>query len=547
MTSASRWFRAVPTPAAAVVALLMAASMTACSSVEPDSGAGKNEDNFGKPPPANLKSGGALTVALASEPDKLDPSLGRSLVGRQVFHAMCEKLYDLDQNVEVQPQLASDLPDVSDDGLTVTIPLRDGIEFADGTPFNAAAVKQSLDRHVTMPESARVSELGPIDEVTAEDDQTVVIKLKKPFAPLTAALADRAGMVMSPKALNKLGDDFSSAPVCVGPFKFEKRVPQSSIELVKDPNYYDADKVKLDRLEYRIVVDASIRAANLQSDDIQVADTVSTQDAADLAGKKGLEVLQSNSLGYQGITFNTGNVKGLGEPPGKIDTPLASDPRVRQAFEHAIDREAISTRVFNGYHRPACSPISPETAYTSDRAQECRDHDPAKAKKLLKQAGVKTPFKIKMSVTNTPDTLRLAQALQAMVKDGGFDLSIEPVEFSTLLDQQDRGDFEAIQIGWSGRVDPDANITQFIYTQGSQNVGGYSDSEVDELLDTARGQQDPDDRAKTYAEMIDKVQDDNPLVYLYRQRNLTGVSTDIGGVQVFQDGIIRVAFAGQMP
>jgi len=367
---------------------------------------------------------------------------------------MCEKLYDVDEQANIVPQLATALPTVADGGKTVTIPVRENVKFADGTPFDAAAVKSTFERNLTLSGSGRKSELGPITSVDAPDARTVVVHLKQPFAPLTAALADRAGMVMSPTATQALGKNFSSAPVCVGPFKLTKRVPQNSIELAKDPNYYDAAKVHLDTISYRIITDSNIRAANLRSGDVQVADSLSAQEVPNLRGDSALTVLQSQSLGYQGVTFNTGNVDGVGKPAKPIDRPAAKDPRVRKAFEYAVDRAGLVKAIFNDLNTVACSPISPQSTFSSDAAQACTPHDPAKAKQLLADAGVATPYPITMITSNNPDSLRLAQALQSMVKEGGFDLQIKPVEYASLLDQQDRGDFELLQLGWSGRVDP---------------------------------------------------------------------------------------------
>ena len=534
---------------AVIGAIALVSALTACSPVSskegPEAKQPAGQNSFGSPADAaEVKPGGKLTIALSAEPDRLDPSLSRSLYSRYVFQAMCEKLYDVDEQAKVVPQLATALPTISADGKTVTIPLRPGVKFADGTVFNAAAVKTTLDRDLTLPESARKSELGPIASVDATDAQTVTIHLKTPFAPLVGALADRAGMIMSPAALQRLGNNFSSAPVCVGPFKFANRVPQSSIDVVRDPNYYDAAKVHLDAISWRILTDGSIRAANLRSGDVQVADSISTQDVDSLRKDSSVTVLQSPSLGYQGITINVGNVDGVGTPPKPINRPIAKDAKVRQAFEYAIDRKALVDAVFNGIPTPACSPISPASPFSSPAAQACREHDPAKAKQLLTEAGVKTPYVINMLVSNTPDTLRLAQALQAMVKDGGFDLKIKPVEYSSLLDEQDRGNFEILQLGWSGRIDPDANITNFVGTGGSQNVAGYSDKAVDDLLDKARESNDLAERKDLYGQVVDKLHQSDPLIYLYRQRNLTGVSTSVKGVQVFPDGVVRLGFAG---
>lgn len=503
------------------------------------------QDAFGTPVKAGeVKEGGKLVMALSAEPDQLDPTLSRSLYSRYVFSAMCEKLYDVDQNAHVVPQLATALPKASDGGKTVTIPVRTGIKFADGTPFNAEAVKATFERNLTLSGSGRKSELGPITSVDAPNAKTVVVHFKEPFAPLTAALADRAGMIMSPKATKALGKNFASHPVCVGPFKFAKRVPSNSIDLVKDPNYYNADKVHLDAISYRIITDSNIRAANLRSGDAQVADTLSTQSFADLRNDKNLSVLSSQSLGYQGVTFNVGNVDGVGTPAKKINKPTATDPRVRKAFEYAIDRKGLVKAVFNDLYAVACSPISPKSEFSSPAAQKCTPHDPAKSKQLLAAAGVKTPYQVTMLASNNPDTLRLAQALQSMVKEGGFDLKIQPVEYASLLDQQDRGDFELLQLGWSGRIDPDANITNFVGTGGSQNVSGYNNPAVDKILDQARQSQSLAERRALYAKVVQMTEKDAPIVYLYRQSNLTGVSNTVKGVQVFPDGVVRVAFAG---
>jgi peptide/nickel transport system substrate-binding protein len=534
------------------IALVLAG--TACSPVQqagsdnPSSSAGGDAaggDVFGESADAaNVKAGGTLTVALSADPDKLDPTLSRSLYSRYVFHTMCEKLYDLGSDAKIVPQLATALPKISADGLSLTIPLKDGVKFADGGTFDSTAVKVSLQRHLTLAGSARKSELGPITGVETPDPKTVVIKLSKPFAPLTAALADRAGMVLSPAAVAKLGANFSNAPVCVGPFKFASRVAQNSIKVVKDPLYYDAAKVHLDAIEYRIITDSSIRSANLKSGDAQVADSLSTQDAPELQKDSNVTVLQSQSLGYQGLTINIANGNGIGNPLKPLTTPLAKDPRVRQALALSIDREALVKSIFNGLNTVACSPVSPKSEFTSDAAQVCPAHDPAKAKDLLKQAGVATPYKVEMVTSNNPDSLRLAQALQGMVKEGGFDLVIKPVEYASLLDQQDRGDFELLQLGWSGRVDPDANIYNFVGTTGSQNVSGYSSPEVDKLLTDARQATDKAQRVKLYGDVVKKLQEDDPIIYMYRQRNLTGVSKKLAGIQVFPDGVIRTAFAG---
>ncbi|HET9140305.1 ABC transporter substrate-binding protein [Actinophytocola sp.] len=495
-----------------------------------------------------LKSGGTLRVALSAEPDRLDPTLARTLVGRTVFNAICEKLYDLDDKLEIVPQLAAALPELSSDGRTATVKVRSGVKFADGTALDAAAVKTSLDRHRTLEGSARRSELASVKDVSVKDPATVEIHLTDPFAPLPAVLADRAGMIMSPAALAAKGADFSSAPVCVGPFKFTTRIAQDRIEVDRDPNYYDAAKVKLDKVIYKIISDANTRYNNLRSGDVEVLDTVSTVNAEELGNDPNLRLLSTRSLGYQGITINVGNVAGVGKPPGQVAapfvTPLTTEASVRRAFGLSIDREALVRSVFRGQFEPACGPVSPASPLSSDAAQACPPHDPAQAKKLLTDAGLSTPVQIGLIVGNTPDGQRVGEAIKSMAVEGGFDVQLAPTEFASSLDLTDAGRFQTFQIGWSGRVDPDGNITPFVQTKGSQNISGYSNKQVDDWLNQARAERDQGKRKDLYGKVVTTLQQDAPLIYLWRQKNLTGVSDKVGQVREYGDGLLRFGTAG---
>jgi len=527
-----------------VAALAALVLLTGCVPIQKAAARGDHTDNYGVSLAGQqIEEGGDLVMGLSAEPDKLDPTTSSSLYTRFVMSSICEKLYDLDPNGQIVPQLATGLPTIADGGLTVTIPVRTGIVFADGSPFDANAVRTSLERHSTLKSSQRTSEMGPIASIEAPDAGTVVLRYKRPFAPITAALADRAGMIMSPVALTAKGDNFGEAPVCVGPFKFVKRVPQTSISVARDPRYYDAANVHLNTITYRIMSDANIRAANLRSGDIQVADTISPQDVDALIKDPDLKVLQSSSLGYQGITINTGNVDGAGKPPKPLDTPLGKDPRVRAAFAASIDRRTLVDTVFNNWFEVACSPIAPQTPYASPASNACPAFDPQRSRQLLAEAGVPVPLPVTLQVSNEQDALRYSQALQASVAEGGFDLRIVPVEYSTLLDVQKRGDFELLQLGWSGRVDPDANTSRFLSTTSSGNYGGFSSPELDELLTQSAKLTDPAQRAELYGQAVQLIQRENPIVYTYRIRNITVHTTGVAGIQVFSDGVVRLGKA----
>ncbi len=483
-------------------------------------------------------------MALSAEPDKLDPSTSTSKYTRYVMQTICQKLYDIDANGEPVPQLATELPKISSDGLTVTIPLRRDAVFADGSKFDAEAVRISLDRHLNLPGSSAKSDLGPISSIETADANTVRINYKKPFAPLTGALTDRAGMILSAQALESAGKNFGDHPVCVGPFKFVKRVPQTSIEVERDPLFYNAQNVHLDTITYRIMADANIRAANIRSGDVHVADTISPQDIDALIQEDGIGVLQVESLGYEGLTINIGNTAGAGKPAGRIDTPLAQQTAIRRALSMSINREALVNTVFNSWYQAACSPIPQSSRFSTPESENCPPYDPAGAVRLLEEAGVKAPYKIELKVSNSPDTLRFAQALQAAVAiEGGFDLTIIPVEYSTLLDIQARGDFEMLLLGWSGRMDPHSNMVRFLGTGSSNNFSGYNSREVDDLLSAAAKTSILDERAAIYGQAVEKLQEDNPIIYLCRARSLTAYTTKIAGVETFADGVVHLSNA----
>ena len=248
-------------------------------------------------PPAADAQKKTLVVALNQDPDILDPTLSRTYVGRIIYAQMCEKLYDIDEGLKIFPQLAAALPAFSDGGRTVTIKLRPGVKFNDGTPMNAEAVRFSLDRHLHMKGSNRRSEIELITAIEVVDPLTVRLKLKAPFAPLVATLADRAGMPVSPAQANKLGEKFGTAPVCVGPWSFVERVPQDRIVLEKSAHYFDPAQARFDKLIFRIIPDDNVRLANLRSGDIDFMHLVGPTDSLSLKKEGRFEMASVTGIG----------------------------------------------------------------------------------------------------------------------------------------------------------------------------------------------------------------------------------------------------------
>ncbi len=470
-----------------------------------------------------------LRIGLADDADALDPTLGRSFVGRIVFGGLCDKLVDLDARLNVVPQLAQGYEWA--DSKTLVFKLRPGMKFHDGTEVDAAAVKYSMERHLNMQGSARRGEISTLDRVEIVDPLTVRMVLKTPTAPFLAALTDRAGMIVSSKAAEAAGKDFSLKPVCAGPFKFVERVAQDHITLDRFDGYWNKDAIKLGRIIYRTVVDPSVRLANLQAGALDIAERITPTDVDAVKKNPKLKLAVYDGLGYQGITFNVGH----GE---RAKTPLGQSALVRQAFNLAIDRAALVQVVYAGMYTPSAQAI-PEASpfYASDVPAPARDV--AKAKALLAQSGAKLPVVVDLTVTNSADQVQTGEVLQSMAAEAGFDVKVRAMEFAASLDADDRGDFAAHLIGWSGRADADGNLFNFLHTGAPLNVAGYSSKEVDAWLDEARAVTDVKARQALYGKIAVAHMTDVPLMYLYINKWITGMSTRVDGYIPIADGMIR--------
>ena len=194
--------------------------------------------------PATVQAQTTLRIGLAEDPDILDPTMARTYVGRIVFASFCDKLFDIDEKLNIVPQLALS-HETSADGKEVTIKLRPGVKFHDGEAFNAEAAKFSLERHLTFPGSFRKPELAAVDHIDVVDPLTIKLALKAPYSPLVAQLTDRAGMMVSPKAAKEAGDKFGLRPVCAGPYKFVERVQQDRMVFEKFADYWNKDNIHI--------------------------------------------------------------------------------------------------------------------------------------------------------------------------------------------------------------------------------------------------------------------------------------------------------------
>jgi peptide/nickel transport system substrate-binding protein len=473
-----------------------------------------------------------LRIGLAEDPDVLDPTLARTFVGRVVFAGLCDKLFDLDEKLNVVPMLATSYA-WSPDHKALTLKLRPGVTFHDGEKLDAEAVKFNLERHKNLPGSNRRGELAPVASIDVVDAQTVRLNLSAPFSPLLAVLTDRAGMMVSPKAAKAEGEKFGARPVCAGPFRFVERVAQDRIVLERYPGYWNKGAIHFDRVVYLPIVDATVRLANLRAGQLDMIERMAPSDVSSLKNDARFKVAKTVEIGYQGITIN------VGKSDEAKHTALGRDPRVREAFELSLDRDGIVQVAMDGEAQPGNQWVAPSNSWYAKNVPIPK-RDVAKAKSLLAAAGLPNPSVTLMTPT-TSDAQKIAQVVQAMAKEAGFDVKIQSTEFATSLNLADKGQFDAYVLAWSGRADPDGNVFNFQGCKQPLNYAGYCDPKTDELLKESRSAADPAQRLKLFeriaAEVVGR---ERPIIYLFHRHWLWAHTVKLSGFRVVPDGMIRV-------
>jgi peptide/nickel transport system substrate-binding protein len=470
-----------------------------------------------------------LRIGLGGDPDMLDPATGGSYLGRIVFASMCDKLIDLDGKMQLVPQLATKW-EWSADNMALTIALRPGVKFHDGETLDAEAVRVNIERYRSAPESRRKAELQQVAAVEVIDPLTVRLRLSAPNAPLVAVLADRAGMIASPKALARLGKEFGTEPVCAGPFRFTQRVAQDRIVLDRFAGYWDAGRIHVDRVTFRPMPDNTVKLVNLRSGQLDLIEGVAPSDAAAVRSDARLKLLQAPAVAYQTLLFNLGN-----GPMG--EGPFARDGRVREAFEKSIDRVVLNQVVLDGLMVPSNQTEAPGTTFwNAARPVPPRDLEGARA--LLKQVGV-ARVPVTLVVGNAPIPLQTAELIQSMAGEAGFDVKITAMEANAAVAATRAGNFNAYIGIWSGRADPDGNVAIWLQSDGFLNWGKYSNKELDGLLARARGVTDVAQRQALYRNISAIYTNDRPMMVLYHHNWLFAHSAKLSGFTPVPDGLIR--------
>jgi peptide/nickel transport system substrate-binding protein len=471
-----------------------------------------------------------LRIGMVGDPATLDPAQSTSVTDRVALAAVCDKLIDLDEKLAFVPQLATAWS-WSADRLALTMSLRENVVFHDGEPFDAEAVRFNFERNKSAAYSRRQSELKPVKTVSVVDPRTVRIELSEPYAPLLAQLADRAGMMVSPKAARRLGDKLATHPVCAGPYKFVEWVAQDRIVFERFDGHWNDGAVAIDKVIYLPIPDDTVRLANLRAGGLHIIERVTPSDLATVRGDPRVKLYEAPSIGYRVLSINTN--KG---PAAK--SPLGGSAALREAFELSLDRAIINQVAFDGLFIPGNQPEAPGTPFYA-AALPPPSRDLARARALVTASGSER-VPVNFLVSNDPLDQRVAQIIQAMAGEAGFDVKLEASESASLLGRLKSGDYQMALLIWSGRPDPDANIAMWVACDGFINWGQYCDPALDQILRQARSTTNESERARLYGQAAAIYLAARPYLFLFHLKWLWGVSARLDGFVPHRDGIIRL-------
>ncbi|ANU15657.1 ABC transporter substrate-binding protein [Planococcus maritimus] len=470
------------------------------------------------------KSGGTLVYGRGADSVSLDPINVTDGESIRVTHNIYETLLEYDHNLELQPKLATDYSS-SEDGLTWTFQLREGVKFHDGTDFNAEAVVFNFERWMD-PENPYHEGDFPyypflyggfkgddnhlIESVTATSEHELEIVLKRKTAPFLSYLAISMFGIASPAAIEQYGTDIGENPVGTGPFKFEEWNRNNTITLSKNEEYWMDGKPYLDQVIYQVVPENSARLNALQTGEIDIVDGMNASDTTIVEDTEGIELLKRPSFNIGYMAFN-------------MEKEPFDDPLVRKAINMAIDKEEIVDAFYNGLADPATSPLPP-SLWSHDDSLEKYDYNVEEAKKLLAEAGLEDGFTTELHTMSNPrpylpEPMKIAEAIQSDLAEIGITAEIVSSEWATYLEDTKNGKHSMAMYGWTGvMADPDnflyPNLSKTNAEVPAQNIAFYKSDEFTSLITEARETIDQDKRTELYQQAQQLFQEDAPWTML---------------------------------
>jgi len=438
-------------------------------------------------PAESQQSGGVLKFAVPNFKPGLDPAKTSTGDGYMLTAMIFSNLTRIDANLEPQPQLAESW-EANADSSEWTFHLRRDAKFTNGRSVVAEDVVFSIKR-ILDPKTASkgAKAVGPIADVIAKDDHTVVFKLEGPYADLPLQLGNTFSRIIARENL----DDLSSKPIGSGPFILKEYTPGSRAILVRNPDYFEKGLPYLDEVHQVYIKEYAAQMSALKTGEVHIMYLAPVEIIPQLKADPNIDVREVSAPSFQPLVMN-------------VEKKPFNDVRVRQALRYALDREAMLEAATGGFGSLGNDhPVPPGSPFY-DNAQPQRTQDVAKAKALLAEAGYPNGIDITLyTSTARPGLEEAAVVAQQTLADSGFRVKIESVEIGRLYDQvlPNIPEFAISHNNWFGRPTIDETLTPYYYTKSNWNYSNYSDPEVDKLLDQGKSSTDQAERKRIYGQV----------------------------------------------
>lgn len=496
--------------ATAGFAAAVALTLTGCSSPSPA-------------PAETGAAGGSLVIGVTSDPDTLFPWKATQFQAVNVLQNLYGTLTEFDADLNVVPGLAESW-DVSEDGLTVTFTLREGVTFADGSTFGSEDVKFSLEAIMDEATAAVASSsLASVAAIDAPDEHTVVVTLTAPDAALPANLAV---INMAMLSSDDTEEALNTTPNGTGPFVLDGRKASQSLTLAKNDAYW-GDAAKLDSVEFRVIPDESSIVSAMQSGNVQLA-VFDDPLVAQTAESGTVAVEKTPQLSYHALQLNARR--------GDL-----ADVNVRLAIQCAVDRQEVLDTAALGEGEVTGPITSP--AYRSDAsARPCAERDLDQAAEYLDKAGKSAGVTIKTIVSQGEyaTSVNEAQNLKAQLAEANITLELEVLESGAFVDRWIAADFDAAVALNGGRPDPDGMYGRYFTSTGNLNqVAGYSSPELDALFAEGKQSSDPEERKEIYAKVSEHLEDNAAWIWLFTSYSYTATSSEVQGFTPMANGSLQ--------
>ncbi len=470
--------------------------------------------------------GGTLTVGLANDAKTYDPIFSVAYSERYVLYLAFDTLVRYGPDFSIKPELAESW-DTAADGKRIVFTLRQGVKFQDGTPFDAAAVKwnidQRLDEKVNSPQRQLLAPI--VASVEVVDPTHVAFNLKDPSPVLFSLLGERPGFMVSPTAWQERGTGFSSAPIGTGAFVLKEWTHGSRVVLERNPDYWQPGLPYLDRIVVQDLAGSVIGVQRLLTGEIDYVDQLTPADVLPVQNRGGI-VLKPITVGrWYFLQWH------VNEPP-------FDNPKLRQAFAHAIDRARLNEILMRGQGSVSDGP-TPNGLWWYDPALKSYPHDPARAKALLAEAGHADGLEYVLSTPQVTVFQQVNQLLQEQLGAVGINLQLQPIAASEWYARVVSGATNLTPTRWTQRADPDGLLYILFHSKGFANTTKYRNERVDALLDQARAIYDQAARKKLYAEAQQQIVSDLPVVPLIFGAEYAAMRAGVNGFEWIPDQIPR--------